>query len=80
MMLITYYVKFFSQDPLEAYFSRQRHKGGGCDNPTAQQFYYSTASLIQQREIYQDLRTMNVQGNQQPLSDIGTPLPKRRRP
>ena len=24
----------FSQDPLEAYFSRQRHRGGSCDNPT----------------------------------------------
>ena len=25
----------FSQDPLEDYFSRQRAKGGRCENPTA---------------------------------------------
>lgn len=25
----------FSRDPLEWYFSRQRHWGGSCDNPTA---------------------------------------------
>ena len=36
----------FSQDPLEAYFSRQRHKGGACDNPTVQQFHYNTVSLV----------------------------------
>ena len=27
----------FSQDPLEKYFSRQRHRGGGADNPTIEQ-------------------------------------------
>ena len=41
----------FSQDPIEAYFSRQRHKGGSCDNPTIQQFHYNTVSLVQQGAI-----------------------------
>ena len=37
----------FSQDPLEIYFSRQRHCGGNCDNPNAQQFLDNTSTLIQ---------------------------------
>ncbi len=69
----------FSQDPLEAYFSRQRHKGGGCDNPGVQQFYYNTASLIQQREVYRDLKTMNVQKTSNIISACDVPLPKRRK-
>lgn len=77
---VTYLLsEVFSQDPLEAYFSRQRHKGGGSDNPSVQQFYDNTASLIQQREVYQDLCTMNVESRQQPLSDAGAPLPKRKK-
>ncbi len=69
----------FSQDPLEAYFSRQRHKGGRCDNPGVQQFYYNTASLIQQREVYRDLKTMNVQKTSNISSACNVPLPKRRK-
>ena len=70
----------FSQDPLEAYFSRQRHKGGGCDNPTVQQFYYNTVSLAQQGEIYRDIKTMNVQYNSHATkSSCDSPLPKRSR-
>ena len=69
----------FSQDPLEAYFSRQRHKGGGCDNPGVQQFYYNTASLVQQWEVYRDLKTMNVHRNSNINSACDAPLPKRRK-
>ena len=68
----------FSQDPLEAHFSRQRHRGGACDNPSAQQFYYNTVSLAQQGHIYQDLKTMNVQYNAQATkSSCDLPLMKR---
>lgn len=38
----------FSQDPLERYFSRQRHRGGHNDNPTAFQVPYSASTLVQQ--------------------------------
>ena len=69
----------FSQDPLEAYFSRQRHRGGACDNPGVQQFYYNTASLVQQKEVYRDLKTMNVQASDQQLNVTSAPLPKRKR-
>ena len=69
----------FSQDPLEAYFSRQGHKGGGCDNPGVQQFYYNTASLVQQREVYQDIKTMNVQKTSNIDKECDVPLPKRKR-
>ena len=34
----------FSQDPLEAYFSRQRHRGGSCDNPTVPEHCFSSAA------------------------------------
>ena len=44
--------KVFSQDSLEKYFSRQRHRGGGADNPTVQQFRENTATLIHQQSIY----------------------------
>ena len=26
----------FSQDPVEGYFSKQRHRGGGNENPTVE--------------------------------------------
>ena len=68
----------FSQDPLEAYFSKQRHKGGGCDNLTVQSFFYNTASLVQQRSVYRDLKTMNVSTTNVLDSDCDLPLPKRK--
>ena len=54
----------FSQDSLEAYFSRQRHCRGKCDNPSVDQFFKNTASLVQQREVYRDLKTMNIKRQQ----------------
>lgn len=67
----------FSQDPLEAYFSRQRHGGGGCDNPGVQQFYYNTASLVQRREVYRDLKTMNIQSTSNISPERDLQLPKK---
>lgn len=69
----------FSQDPLERYFSRQRHRGGSCDNPTAQLVPYNAATLVQQKAVYRDLKTMNVQTEDIPLEDASKPLPKRAR-
>ena len=70
----------FSQDPLEAYFSRQRHRGGGSDNPTVQQFHYNTVSLVQQGAIYKDLKTMNVESVSHDISaTYDAPLEKRRK-
>lgn len=70
----------FSQDPLEAYFSRQRHKGGSSDNPTVQQFHYNTVSLLQQGEIYRDLKTMNVESSSCATRvNCDAPLEKRRK-
>lgn len=70
----------FSQDPLEAYFSKQRHKGGSCDNPTVQQFHYNTVSLAQQGSIYRDLKTMNVKGRSYASkTDCDAPLVKRKK-
>ena len=71
----------FSQDPLERYFSRQRHRGGSNKNPTACQVPYNAATLIQQQCIYHDLKTMNVEADQQSveLHVLSQPLPKRPR-
>lgn len=69
----------FSQDSLEAYFSRQRHCGGSCDNPSVDQFYKNTATLVQQREIYRDIKTMNVRGREPSTEVCSEPIPKRRK-
>ena len=71
----------FSQDPLERYFSRQRHRGGSNENPTAHQVPYNAATLIQQRSMYRDLKTMNVKGAQQSpnMQIVSQPLRKRPR-
>ena len=55
----------FLQDPLERYFCRQRHCGGSNDNPTAYMVPYNAAILVQQQSMYRDLRTMNVQPDQE---------------
>ena len=71
----------FSQDPLEKYFSHQRHRGGGADHPTIEQFRENSATLIQQQCIYKDLKSLNVESKTQAeiLSEVAQPLPKRKR-
>lgn len=70
----------FSQDPLERYFSKQRHRCGSNDNPTAAQVPYNAATLVQQRAVYKDLKTMNVAAeNQTDLQVVCQPLKKRPR-
>lgn len=70
----------FSQDPLERYFSRQRHRGGSNDNPTAAQVPYNAATLVQQQSVYQDLKTLNVEAEQGiELQTAAQPLCKWRR-
>ena len=71
----------FSQDPLEKYFSRQRHRGGGADNPTVEQFRENTATLIQQQCIYKDLKTLNIEYDRSEvqLDVVSQPLPKRKK-
>lgn len=69
------------QDPLERYFSRQRHRGGGNENPTAEQFRTNSQQLVQQQHIRHELRTMNdLPVEQDEDSHSGDqPLPKRPR-
>jgi hypothetical protein len=55
----------FSQDPLERYFSQQRYQEGSNENPTAYQVPYNAARLVQQRSMYHDLKSMNVEVDQQ---------------
>ena len=72
----------FSQDPLERYFSRQRHRGGSNENPTAFQVPYNAATLVQQQSVYHCLKTMNVESDAEhgiELQCASQPLNKRRR-
>lgn len=70
----------FSQDPLERYFSKQRHRGGSNDNPTAFQVPYNASTLVQQQAMYRDIKTMNVEVQEDlPLEIMSKPLPKRAR-
>ena len=70
----------FSQDPLEHYFSRQRHREGSNDNPTAFQVPFNAATLVQQQSVYQDLKTMHVEKSvHQAVTTVSQPLPKRAR-
>lgn len=70
----------FSQDPLERYFSRQRHRGGSNDNPTAFRVPFNAATLVQQQSVYQDVKTMNVERSvHQAVLTASQPLPKRAR-
>ena len=73
--------KVFSQDPLEHYFSRQRHQGGSNETPTAHQVPYNAATLVQQQTVYRDLKSMNVEANIQNLGlhVVSQPLHKRPR-
>ena len=68
----------FSQDPLEIYFSRQRHHGGNCENPSVQDFYHNTATLVQQKAVYRDLKTMNITPSESQVQ-LTEPLPKRQK-
>ena len=71
----------FSQDPLEQYFSRQRHRCGSNENPTANQVTYNAMTLVQQQSMYHDLKTMNVEVDKQTdqLHTVSQPIPKRPR-
>ena len=71
----------FSLDPLERYFSRQRHRGGSNDNPTAYQVPFNASTLVQQRSIYRDIKTMNVRADTEnvDICAASQPLPKRPR-
>ncbi len=69
----------FSQDPLERYFSKQTHRGGGNDNPTVHEF--RTNTMIHQQAIHKDSKTMNVEPTCGEV-DVGAacqPLSKRQR-
>ena len=70
----------FNQDPIEIYFSRQRHRGGSNENPSVQEFFQNAATVIQQKSVYRDLKSMNViptESNSEVNFDL--PLQKRKK-
>ncbi|KAL5499490.1 hypothetical protein EMCRGX_G010918 [Ephydatia muelleri] len=72
-------ITVFSQDPIEIYFSHQRHCGGSRDNPSVLEFCNNTATLIQQRSIYRDGKTMNVKAQESQRINVETLFPKRKK-
>lgn len=71
----------FSQDPLERYFSRQRNRGGGNDNPTVHQFQKNAAILLQKQQLHWDNKSANIEPTKQNPTNRACmePLPKRPR-
>ena len=70
----------FCQDPLEAFFGKQRAQGGRNDNPTVHQFLKNTVSIRVQSSIATDPARGNCR--KRPTKSIEmdeTPLPKRKR-
>ena len=72
----------FTQDPVETFFSQQRQRGGGSENPTVHKFTYNTSSLRIQRSST-PVATSAVRPSKHHLQDEDimddTPLPKRLR-
>ena len=60
-MWSTCWDEVFSKDPLERYFSWQRHCGRSNETPTAEQAPLNAMTLVQQQAVYQDLNTMNIE-------------------
>lgn len=71
----------FTQDPVETFFSQQRQRGGGSENPTVHEFTYNTSSIRVQRSTA-PIATSNVRASKHhqdaAVVDV-TPLPKRKR-
>ena len=71
----------FTQDPLESFFGHQRQRGGGRDNPTAQQFMQDTQSIRVQHSC-KPLAGSNVRTSKHHMevdANLDMPIPKRRR-
>lgn len=68
------------QDPLEAFFGKQRAAGGRSDNPTVQQFCKNTVSLrVQGSAALEPLRGNCGARPASSRDDLSEPLPKRAR-
>ena len=72
------------QDPVEAFFGKQRAAGGRSDNPTIEQFCQNTVSLRVQGSAALEPVRGNVGKRQRSTADMAetmthAPLPKRRR-
>lgn len=70
----------FCQDPVEAFFGKQRYKGGRSSNPSVKEFLDNTISLrVQGSSALEPLRGNCKRKTLSPLTVDDTPLPKRRR-
>lgn len=69
----------FCQDPVEAFFGKQRACGGRNDNPNVQQFVFNTSSLRVQGSVALDpVRGNNRKRKSKEIFIDETPLPKRK--
>ncbi len=72
----------FCQDPVEAFFGKQRACGGRNDNPNVKQFLDNTSSLRVQGSVALDPIRGNCRKRKKEKEMVidETPLPKRRKP
>ena len=71
----------FCQDPVEAFFGKQRACGGRNDNPTVKQFLENTVSLRLQGSVALDPIRGNCRKRKRvkEITIDETPFPKRKR-
>ena len=70
----------FNQDPVEAFFGKQRYKGRRSDNLSVKEFLDNTVSLrVQGSAALEPLRGNCTRKRKLPLSVDDAPLPKRKR-
>ena len=76
----------FTQDPVESFFGHQQQRGGGRDNPTAQQLmqnptaqqFMQATQAIQVQHSSKPVSQSNVRGakHHMELDNAYTPVPK----
>lgn len=69
----------FNQDPLEAFFGKQRARGGRSDNPTAKRFLENTQAIRVGRSLALGGSSNIQQANNIDISELSQPLKKKRK-
>ena len=72
----------FSQDPLEAYFGKQRYQGGSNSNPSVNEYYNNATNIMVQGSAALDpVRGNSRRSRKRKATTVdNTPMPKRRVP
>lgn len=69
----------FNQDPLEAFFGKQRARGGRSDNPTAKRFVENTQAIRVGRSLALGGSSNIHHTNEFDFDELSQPLRKRKK-